>query len=156
MEERPKIDWEGEEEDAVKSQDEEEKPPPPTPSAPPQTPVPTLPRKLLETPAPPATSLIASAVNRAANIASNVQAPLDRIDRLTSAGHTPLRPLPSSWTAPARASEWIPTLMEMWVRFPGHDGPVWGWFRESAGNFPDTFFGSDGEVRVLLRAQLDE
>ena len=28
-------------------------------------------------------------------------------------------------------ANWDPTLMELWVKFPGHPGPVFGWFREA-------------------------
>ena len=49
---------------------------------------------------------------------------------------------------------WRPRLMEMWVRFPGHVGPVWGWHREGAGDLPDAFFSSDGDMRVIAREAL--
>ena len=42
---------------------------------------------------------------------------------------------------------WDPQLTEMWVHFPGESGPVFGWFREGAGPWLDTFFGSDGSFR---------
>ena len=161
MEATPKVDWEASEE-SVKSPDEdekEEKPPSITPPLVTKTPAPKTPRKpraTSETPAPPATSLIAAAVSRAASVAANAQNSSERFDRLAAAIQTPLRPLPTSWATTARSPEWAPILIEMWVRFPGHDGPVWGWFRESAGTSPDAFFASDGEVRYLSRTELDE
>ena len=161
MEGPAKVDWEASEESA-KSQDEdekEEKPPLITPQVVTKAPVPKTPRKpraVSETPAPPATSLIASAVSRAASVAANAQNSAERFDRLAAAIQTPLRPLPTSWATTARSPEWAPILIEMWVRFPGHDGPVWGWFRESAGTSPDAFFASDGEVRFISRTELDE
>ena len=108
MEGPAKVDWEASEE-SVKSQDEdekEEKPPLVTSQVVTKAPVPKTPRKpraVSETPAPPATSLIASAVSRAASVAANAQNSAERFDRLAAAIQTPLRPLPTSWATTARS-----------------------------------------------------
>ena len=51
---------------------------------------------------------------------------------------------------------WRPRLTELWVRFPGHLGPVWGWFRTGAGDLPDSFFSSDGDVRTISLSALGQ
>ena len=42
----------------------------------------------------------------------------------------------------------------MWVQFPGHLGPVWGWHRIGAGDLPDAFFSSDGDMRAISESVL--
>ena len=51
---------------------------------------------------------------------------------------------------------WQPTIWELWVQFPGQIVPVLGWYRQNAGNLPEAFFASDGEVRVVAPATLDQ
>ena len=40
------------------------------------------------------------------------------------------------------------------MQFPGHIGPVWGWHRIGAGDLPDAFFSSDGDMRVISESVL--
>ena len=51
-------------------------------------------------------------------------------------------------------ANWEPALAELWVKFPGHAGPVFGWFRERAATYMDAFFASDGEVRYITKGPL--
>ena len=56
--------------------------------------------------------------------------------------------------SPPKPVDWKPELSEVWVQFPGHLGPVWGWHRIGAGDLPDAFFSSDGDMRVISESVL--
>ena len=51
-------------------------------------------------------------------------------------------------------SNWNPMLVEIWVKFPSHPRPVFGWFREYAGTLMDAFFANDGKVRYITKSLL--
>ena len=51
-------------------------------------------------------------------------------------------------------SSWNPQLMEVWVRQPGTEDLVMGWFREKAQPYPDALFLSNGDVQVMNFATL--
>ena len=50
--------------------------------------------------------------------------------------------------------QWDPVLSEVWVQFPGHTGPVLGWYRVGAASLPNAYFGSDGEMRAVSQTTL--
>ena len=82
--------------------------------------------------------------------------PLPQQPRHVEEPQATLKPPPTTWQKPSIPPDWKPTLLEMWVQFPGQEGPVWGWFREFAATSPNAFFGSDGEVTEISRPYLDE
>ena len=51
---------------------------------------------------------------------------------------------------------WDPQLTKIWVYFPEEIGPIFGWFRESAGPWLDTFFGSNGSFRNTSKDALSQ
>ena len=72
---------------------------------------------------------------------------------------TPSRDVTPRLRHPPSTSEeeregWNPLVTTMWAQFPDETGPVFGWFREGAVPFLDTFFGSDGSFRNLTKDAL--
>ena len=55
----------------------------------------------------------------------------ERSSRLSTAGR--MRARISAAETENIPIEWRLMLIEMWVQFPGQEGPIWGWFRECAG-----------------------
>ena len=43
-----------------------------------------------------------------------------------------------------------------WVQFPENDSPVFGWYREGAFPYRDSFFASDGTIRPIARDALTQ
>ena len=67
---------------------------------------------------------------------------------------TPKRRHPSP-PAEVEKEGWAPQLTEMWVTFPGTFHPVFGWLREGAGPWLDTFFGSDGMFKNMTKEEIE-
>ena len=63
---------------------------------------------------------------------------------------------PSIASPEQRVAPWDCALAEVWVQFPDHSFPVFGWYREGAHPTPDTFFGADGGHRLCSRASMEE
>lgn len=52
------------------------------------------------------------------------------------------------------SSSWTPHLIEVWVRQPGTDSLVLGWYREGVQPFPNALFLSNGDVQVMTFEEL--
>ena len=52
------------------------------------------------------------------------------------------------------AEAWSPQITSAWVVFPDEETPVFGWYREGAAPYRDSFFASNGTMRMMTRDTL--
>ena len=52
------------------------------------------------------------------------------------------------------AETWSPQITTAWVVFPNEETPVFGWYREGGAPYRDSFFASDGTMRIMTRDTL--